>query len=472
MKLTVILTAAVALAALNTPLAAQQADPNATQGAAQGASQGAAPAENVPALRKQANEAYAAKDFATFESAVEKLHEMRPWNADYMALLVVAYALNKERAKAYEMMLDMQRQGLSHDFTTTEDTAFLRGTEAFEYINDLMVRAGDPAGAASLEFELPPTVLLPTAIDWDPTRESFLVSNARDGAVFRVTPDGTTETLLQADDENGLWGIYGLLVDEENDRLWLTTSAGPNFSGYREEDKGRSALVEFELASLKLVGKYPVPVDGRPHRLGDLALADGGDIFAVDTILPVIYRLKRGEDRLRPFVASGDNVSFRGITASDDGRRLYVADYEMGITALDLESKRAARLAGPETLNFGGIEGLEFWQGHLVMIQNGNDPQRVMRLKLDPTGTMVESVAPLAIAQPFFNYPNYGTVRGSELVFFANSHWIRDLSRPEPIRVASTNLADAPDLVSPDVEKFWDEYYEAQGVPRPEGSGD
>lgn len=465
MKLIASLSAIALLLAAGSPLLAQESAPADTTAA--DAAQTEAPPVNVPALRQQANAAYGAQDYAALLSAAEQLHELRPWNADYMALLVVAYALNNDRARAYEMMLEMQRQGLSHDFSTTDDTASLRGTEAFDYINDLMVRAGEPAGEATVEFQLPGNVLLPTAIDWDPTRDAYLVTNARDGAVFRVAADGTTQTILQANDSNGLWGIYGLLVDAENDRLWLTSSAGPNFSGFREEDKGRSALFEFELGSLELVRKYPVPADARPHRLGDLVMANGGDIYTVDTVLPIIYRLERGQDRLRPFVASGDNVSFRSITASDQGRLLYVADYEMGITVLDLVSKRAARMTGPETLNFGGIEGLEYWQGYLVMIQNGNEPQRIMRLKLDPTGTVVETVAPLAIAQPFFNYPNYGTVHDGKLVFFANSHWIRDLAVPEPIRVASTGLAEAPDLMSPDLDKFWDDYYEKTGTERP-----
>lgn len=428
-------------------------------------------AVGVPELRAIANRAYAAEDYAAFRQAVEGLHTLRPWNADYMALLVVAHALNGDRAKAYEMMLTMQRQGLSYDFDGTEDSRSLRGTEAYEYINDLLIRQGEAAGQAELLFELPDELLLPTAIEWDSSREAFLVANARDGAVWRVNRQGETEELLRANEENGLWAIFGLLVDAENNRLWLTTAANENFSGFDETDAGRSALRAFTLDTLEPVGTYPVPVDGQPHRLGDLALAAGGDVYTVDTVLPRIYRLEKDGDRLKPFVASSDNVSFRGVAASDDGRMLYVADYAMGIMALDLEARQARRLAGPETLNLGGIEGLFFWDGHLVMIQNGNAPQRVMRLALEDDGMTVSEVAPLAIAQPFFDYPSFGTVVGEDLVFFANSHWVQSLDEPEPIRVARTSIAQAPNLMAPDLEKFWDEYYESKGMTPPERPG-
>jgi hypothetical protein len=425
---------------------------------------------SVIELRQRANAAYAAGEHAALLEAAQQLHQMRPWNPEYMSFLVVAHALNGDRTNAYNMMLAMQRQGLSFDFNSTADTESLRGTEVYDYVNDLMIRAGEPAGVAQLEFQLPADLLLPTAMTWDPTREAFLVANARDGAVFSVGADGATQTLLEANENNGLWAIFGLQVDVANDRLWLTTAASPNFKGFREEDAGRSALVEFELESLELVKRYPVPADGPPHRLGDVALA-GGDVFAVDTVLPIIYRLQKGDDRLRAFVAAGDNVSLRGITASDDGGSLYVSDYEMGVLVLDLENARATRLVGPETLNLGGIEGIEYWNGHLVIIQNGIRPQRIMRLQLGDDGATVANVAPLAIAQPFFDYPNFGTVHGTELVFFANSHWISNQAEPQPIRVASTNIETAPDLTAPDTQKFWEEYYESQGQTMPSDPG-
>lgn len=459
------------------PALAQEAGPDAGAGSPAGVNAeraGATPPANARAstrgvreLIQRANAAYAAKDYPQMREAMEKLHQLRPWNADYMAFLVIAYALNEEREKAYELMLTMQRQGLSWDFDQTEDTAFLRGTEAYEYINDVMVRAGEPAGEAALEFSLPSDILLPTAITWDPTREAFLVTTARDGAVYRVGTDGEAQRLLAADGDNGFWSLFGLTVDAESDRLWLTTAASPNFTDFRQEDAGRSAIVEVELSTMKPLATHPVPAEGYPHRLADIEVAGDGDLYAIDTILPIIYRLDREEGRVRSYVASADSDSFRALAASDDGRMLYVSDYELGILALDLEAQEARRVTGPETLNFGGIEGLEFWDGHLVVIQNGNRPHRVMRLGLAGDRTTIESVAPLAVAQPFFDYPNFGTVVDGKLYFFANSHWVSGDEELDPVRVASTDVESAPELVAPDVRKFWEEYYEQTGEQPP-----
>jgi hypothetical protein len=246
----------------------------------------------------------------------------------------------------------------------------------------------------------------------------------------------------------------------------VSSAASPLTLGFDKAQAGQSALFEFKLDSLELVKRYPVQADGKPHRLGGLAQTPNGDVYAVDTVLPIIYRLPAGAEQIMPFVASGDMVSLRGITTSTDGRMLYVADYEMGIMALNLAEQQVNMLTVPETLNVGGIEGLLFWDGHLVLIQNGLKPQRVMRLKLGDDGVSVTEVAPLAVAQPGFNYPNFGTLVDKDVVYLGNSHWVRtSQGQPEPVRVLSTNVAEAPNLIAPDMEKFMEDYNRGNTVP-------
>lgn len=423
---------------------------------------------SVPQLRQIASKSYADKDYATFLKAVSALHELRPWNSDYMSYVVLANALTGNKSGAYEMMLMMQQQGLAADFNTTEDSASIRDTEAYAHINDLMIRAAEPVGAAELQITLPEAVVTASDLTWDPTREAFLVSDPRHGSIHSVTRDGKSGKLLSADDDNGLWAIYGLVVDAKNNRLWVSSAANAEFAEFEKQDAGNTGLFEFSLDELELLAKYPVPDDGRRHALGAMVQTDAGDIYAVDTVMPMVFRLAAGEDQIKPFAMSNDNVYLRDITISDDSTRLYLADYELGITVLDLVGKQAAKVSGPSNLNFGGIEALEYWNGHLVMTQSGIDPQRVLRLTLSADGASVESVAPLAIAQPFFDHPAAGALLDGSLWFIANSYGVRNAVQPQPIGIAVTSVENVPDLVSPDIDKFWDEYYEKTGQPRPD----
>lgn len=421
------------------------------------AAQAAAPdtvSENVPALLVKASEAFSSKDYTEFRAAMERLHQLRPYNSEYMYQLVIARALLDDKSAAYDLMLRMQQQGLAYDFSQLDSTENLRGTEVFDYVNDLMKQAANPMGESETMFSLPDNVIMPEAMTWDESRQKFLVGTVAEGQVLAVGKDGQVSELIKANDENGMWAVFDILVDQERNRLWVSSAVTPKFNRYSIPDKGRSALFEFNLETLELIRRYPVPIDGRPHILGNMTMNPNGDIFIADRILPLIYSKPAGEQKLKAILASRDMVSLRGIAMQPDGRILYVADREMGILVVDLEGEKVARLGIPGNLNIGGLEGLYLWNNHLVIIQNGIKPQRVMRLQLDSTGTKVDKVRPLAVAQPVFEFPSFGTIIENNLVYFANSQWSDSEENLKPVVVVSTPLDANEDLVPPELQHY------------------
>lgn len=410
--------------------------------------------ENVPALLAKTNAAYIAKDYLAFSRALEKLHILRPNNSEYMYQLVNAYALLDEKSKAYALMLKMQQQGLAYDFMATQDSMNIRGTEVFDYVNDLMKIAADPLGETEKVFVLPDSVVMPETISWDESRQKFLVGTIAEGQIIAVGKDGQVNELLKANDENGLWAIFDILVDQARNRLWVTSASMPGFSRFDPIDKGRSGLFEFNLETLELVHRYPVPLDGQPHILGSMVLSPNGDIFIADRNLPLIYSKLATEDKLKPVLALREMISQRGIAIQPDGRIMYVADREMGIMVVDLVNGQARLLQVPETLNIGGIDGLYLKDNRLFVIQNGIRPQRVMRLALDSSGTKVEAVRPLAVAQPEFDLPSFGTIEGEDLYFFANSQWLGNTGSQKPVTVLRTRLDSSSDLTQPEMRQF------------------
>ncbi|MBT8062170.1 MAG: hypothetical protein HKO64_00355 [Xanthomonadales bacterium] len=422
---------------------------------------------SVPELRKKVSEAYQAENFTLLRDALVALGNLRPYNSEYMFQLVLANALLDDKAAAYDTMLKMQRQGLSYDFDKAPESQNIRGTELYEHLNGLMVSAANPLGDASVVARLAAEVLLPDSIAWDASREAFLVGTITDGLILQVDADGQSRELLRASEENGLWGVYGLAVDSARNRLYASSASNPQFRGGKKEDQGRSMLVEFQLDTMEILHRYPVPADGRPHILGKLVIDPAGKIFATDALLPMVYVLEPGEPALRPYFNQPYFVSLRGMDLSENGRLLYLADHEMGITVIEIASARSVRLKGPETLNLGGIDGLSVWGNSLVIVQSGISPQRVMRLDLDPTGTSVSAIAPMAVALDIFDTPRYGEVRGDEFFFLANSHWGKD--EPSAVTIARINIAETPTMVDPQLEQLLDQYRKSQaaGMVRP-----
>jgi hypothetical protein len=78
--------------------------------------------ENVSQLRQMANQAHAAGDKEAFRAIVTRLHELRPNNSDYMYQLVLAHAVLGDREQAFNMMVNMQQQGLSYDFNESPES--------------------------------------------------------------------------------------------------------------------------------------------------------------------------------------------------------------------------------------------------------------------------------------------------------------------------------------------------------------
>jgi hypothetical protein len=362
-------------------------------------------------------------DYEDWAEATEKLHALRPYNQDFMTHLVRAYAHLDRYTEAYNMMLLMQQQGLAQDWSEFAELEPMRQHELYDHLNMLMTRAGEQFGEARRVTQLE-RVELPEALAHDAQTGRFFLGTVRDGDIL-VSSDGQTfENFANREQIPDLMAVLDIEADAERRHLWVATAAMTHWRGFRQADAGRTALLKLDLDSGELLSTHRLIPDRLPHAFGALAIADDGTIYASDTATPAIYRLAPGDQFPRPFFAHQNFSSLRGIALSDDDSKLYVADYEIGIFVVETsDSSKAWKLFTPENLNEGGIDGLYFWNGYLVAIQNGISPERVLRMKLGDDGLGVVEVAPLLAALPQFDAPTYGVVVDEELIFLAGSHW-------------------------------------------------
>lgn len=412
---------------------------------------GEAPAKSVAELEQLASQAYGEKNWVRLYSYSSKLHKLRPFVPEYMINIVLASASLDQKRTAYHYMLKMQQQGLSYDFNEFEETVKVRDTEAYEYINGLMVKAGDPSGegAKLLSLDLKPVDL--GDITWDGSRDRFLVGTRAEGKLLAVDESGKSEILLKADEENGLWSIDGLAVDTEKNRLWIASSATPAFAGFVPTDAGHGALFEFELDSLELLERYNIAIDGLRHELGGVALTQAGDVYVVDRATPIIYRKTPSGKKLEVFAGGPQLVALTDIAVTPDNSRVFVADAVLGILLIDPKAQRSAMLGGPESLNLSGIYGIQFSGENLVITQSGLSPQRIMRLEMNAEGSTVETVSPMASALEGFDTPGVGTLHDGSIYYFAN-HGSMDADAD--LLLMATPLDAGNEVKAPDIRQF------------------
>jgi hypothetical protein len=386
--------------------------------------------KSLTELEESSRQAYEDEKYVQYYVANMKLHDLRPYEPSYMENIIAACALVNRPSTAYNYLLKMQKQGLSYDLSNNPDTESIRGTEVWTYLNDLMIGAGEPNGRGDVVFDLSADFSSPAALTWDESRERFLVGTENSGAVVAVSQDGST--------------------------LWVSSAAVPAFSAYQAANKGRGALFEFNLETLELKGRYNVPEDGQIHELGPITVAGNGDIYIADLAQPLVFRKTAKGEQLEVFVGSTDFVGLRDLAFSPDSGKLYIADSKMGILVVDPEQQTSQMLMGPENLNLGEISGLFYSEGKLIMIQNGFQPQRIMRLELDDSGANAVEVIPLAIALEEFDRPAFGLVKGEDVYYFANP------ADQQTVKVMKTPLDPGDSVESPEMRKMKEEIRAAQ----------
>ena len=105
---------------------------------------------------------------------------------------------------------------------------------------------------------------------------------------------------------------------------------------------------------------------------------------------------------------------------SADEKRLYVADFQTGLSLVDLATKAALPLPHPANVSPHGIDGLYADESGLVAVQNGAGRDRIVRYRLSPAGDRIEGMDVLESRNPLFRLPTTGVVAGNDFVYLAN----------------------------------------------------
>jgi hypothetical protein len=192
------------------------------------------------------------------------------------------------------------------------------------------------------------------------------------------------------------WPTLAVAADPKRNVLWVTASAMPGFSGFPKEDEGKALLMEIDAGSGKLLRRFD-PETAGPAVLGDMCLTADGALYVTDSIGGGVYRL-RGDSQTAKLEKIADGLfSPQTPAPARDGRRLFVADYTMGIAVIDLPAAGAAPdlsaklkyLPHPENVAVVGLDGLYRNGDSLIGVQNGTQPERILRFVMNTEQTEI-----------------------------------------------------------------------------------
>lgn len=359
-------------------------------------------------------------DYERLSWTLERLVAFQPQVGELRLSLATAYAMLGQKQQTYDTLLGMQRAGYGYDLAGNPNFEKVTGTKVWDYLVENLANNLKSVGEGKVAFTLPGGDTLFESIAWDPGRKQFLVGSVRDGSILRVDAKGKTSAFIKADASNGMWSVYALAVDPAGEALYVASTSSVYFKGFRQEDYGKAGVFKFALADGKLLARYLLPSDAKSQTLSSIAVGPRGEVFVADGLRNIIYRLDG--DALKPFVANPKLVSLRGMAVSGDGRMLFFADHLLGLFAADLATGRGLDLAvDPKQLALGGIDGLAWYDNHLVAVQSGMSPRRVLRLALSADGHSIIASTVLDAANAHFTLPTTGTVADDGYYFIADS---------------------------------------------------
>lgn len=113
-----------------------------------------------------------------------------------------------------------------------------------------------------------------------------------------------------------------------------------------EAERGRNSLFQYDLRTGALLRKVPLEATSGTHLLNDLALAANGDVFVTDSEAGSVLVLRAGSDTLTPLVPERSLIYPNGLALSEDGARLYVAQFH-GLVRVDPASGQVTRVQPP-----------------------------------------------------------------------------------------------------------------------------
>jgi hypothetical protein len=372
-------------------------------------------------FEKQAGEAFQAKDFAAYLLNLRQASELRPNHPRLIYNLAKAYALNDKPAEAAKLLERLARMGMLTRFENDKDFENRIAANDFQKIKNLFAVNRQPLNQSLRAFTLPEKDLVAESVAYDSVSKSFFVSSIHQRKIVRV--DGSGKTTEFSSPADGLWSALGMKIDEKRRLLWVCTTALPQTRNFQKSDEGASGVFKYDLKSGKLLKKYFLPAGADKHGLGDLVISKNGDIFATDSVSPTIYRVNSKSDEIEIFLTDKSFASLQGLTFAPDEKRLFVADYSLGVFSVEMATKKITWLTPASDVAVLGIDGLYFHKGKLIGVQNGTNPQRIARFSLSKDNLQITGSEALEANHADFAEPTLGVLVGDDFYFVAASGW-------------------------------------------------
>lgn len=357
-------------------------------------------------LNRAAREAVNAGDYPKLRTTLAELAPLMPGNVRIAYNTAAAAAHLGDIPAAFAALDALCDIGVTFDLASDADFDSLHGTPRYEAALACMKSNAQPVSHAHLLRTLDEADLLPEDIAYDPTSKQTFVSSIRKAKIIDSNGALFAATELP---------VLALAVDDARRTLWASIGWLPQCELCSADEKGKTALVAFDIDSRRMTRRVDSPVQGV---LGDMTIGNAGDVYVSDGQSGAVFHLAPEATQLERIDPPGEFASPQQPALSADQSTLYVADYVRGIAAITLATRTLTWLQPHADIALSGIDGLKVYGQSLIAVQNGTRPARIVRIPLD-----LKRFEVLEANWPGLGEPTHGTLVGNRYLFIANTGW-------------------------------------------------
>jgi sugar lactone lactonase YvrE len=357
---------------------------------------------------------------------LKRLLQESPGDPAVLFTLAMDYATIGEKAKAIELLEEMSLAHAGLDPQAPAGRAFvsIQNDPRFRALVARIEKGNPPIVHSTKVFVLKEKDLAPEGIAYDPVDRKFYISSVSKRKIVVVGEDGNAAD-FKTSGQDGLGETLGMKVDSKRRFLWVVSdsSAPGGAAGENMMPAGvdkQYGVFQYDLKSGALLYKHLLPAGSRGF-LNDVALTSRGEAFVTNTGTGEVFRMSPDHDGIEPFLPADTVPQANGIAVSSDDRVLFVAGW-LGVARVDIASRRVKMLSKPRSISDAGLDGMYFYKGSLVGIQNPDlHPGRAMRYYLNSAMDQIERAEVLESYNPLFEVPTTGTLVENSLYFMANT---------------------------------------------------
>ncbi len=384
------------------------------------------------------------KDYEHAYIMMAEAHKLHPYHQGILYQLGILGALTNRPEESVQYLRKAIHINAGYKLADQPDLAVLQDRPDFRELLDLQKKLLTPVIHSDTALVLRDRTLHIESVALDAATGTYYLGSIRQRKIVMVDKNGNVKDFT-VPGQHRLAAVFGVRIDPNTRTLWVCSSPIEEMQGY--DSLAMSTVSQFDLKSGALLRQY-TPAEKSGHVFGDLILNSKGEVFVTDSKNNIIYKANDKTASLDVFFSSDEFWNVQGISFSYQERYLFISDYIKGPYRLNVETKELIKIKSNVETSLKGIDGLTYFKGSLIALQNGTSPFRATRFTLNAFMDTIIGSTPIDQAHPAMNEPTLGTVVKNVFYYVANSQWggydekhqIKDASQLQDIVVLKSEL--------------------------------